>query len=260
MDFLPKLLAPAVLAAVALAALFAVTLRSRHRPSIVLAGAALLAYLVLATPLGSNLMVAPLEDYATRARDCDPLRPDAVVVVLAGGIGGEAKRGLDTTRLSAASLRRTMAAARLANRAPGLTFVLSGGLAIARDGAKGGDVRESDLMRALMMELGVQPERITLERESRNTWENATGTAKLLARESSRGQRAYLVTSAVHMPRAAATFRKAGVDVCPISVDRRVEPLAFPLALTPQPGALANSFAALHEIVGLVGYLVAGRL
>ncbi len=260
MEFLSKLLAPAVLVAGALAALFAATLRSRHRPGIVLAGGALLAYLVLATPLGSSLLVAPLEDHVTPARDCDPLRPDAIVVVLAGGMGGEAARGLDTTRLSAASLRRTLAAARLAHEAPGLAFVLSGGIAVAPGRAAAGDVRESDLMRALMVELGVQPERLVLERESRNTWENATGSAKLLARGPWQGRRTYLVTSALHMPRAAATFRKAGIDVCPLPADRRAEPLVYPLALTPQPGALENSFAALHEIVGLLGYAFAGRL
>ena len=260
MELLSKLLAPAVLAAAVLAALLALTLRSRRKPAAVLAGTVLLAYLGLATPAGSNLLVAPLENHATRARDCDPLRPDAVIVVLAGGMGGEAARGMDTTRLSASSLRRTMAAARLANRVPGLTFILSGGLAIAPGDGASVDVREADLMRALMVELGVDAARIALERDSRNTWENATGSARLLAREPLRGRSAYLITSAVHMPRAAATFRKAGVDACPISVDRRVEPVAHPLAFVPQPGALANSFAALHEIVGLLGYFVAGRL
>ena len=70
----------------------------------------------------------------------------------------------------------------------------------------------------------------------------------------------HLVTSAMHMPRAAASFRRHGVDVCPVPVDRRRLRPAAHEALIPQVTALDKSTAAYHEIIGYVAYWATGRL
>jgi uncharacterized SAM-binding protein YcdF (DUF218 family) len=64
----------------------------------------------------------------------------------------------------------------------------------------------------------------------------------------------------MHLPRAVATFRKAGIETCPIATDRRAEALEWQSAAIPNAQALLNSFTALHEVIGLLAYRVAGRL
>jgi len=257
MEILPKLVSPAVLIAWGLVALVVLAWRSGHRPSVAIAGATLLGYLALATPLGATALVAALEDATSRPARCDPMPREAIVIVLAGGMKGGVRAATEVTALSDWSVHRVLAATQVAREHPDAHFILSGGHV---RGPLAPGARESDLMRSLMIELGVDTERLTLERESRTTWENATGTARLIAGRGWQARPAYLLTNAMHMPRALASFRMAGIDACPISVDRRAEPLEFPGALVPNAGALSNSLAALHEVVGWAGYFAAGRI
>lgn len=63
-----------------------------------------------------------------------------------------------------------------------------------------------------------------------------------------------LVTSALHMRRAAATFRKAGIAVQPVACDFQAygEPRSF--SLFPSLHRLTLLSAYLHEQIGLLGY------
>ena len=70
---------------------------------------------------------------------------------------------------------------------------------------------EAQEARKLLIELGVDPSRITLEDASRNTDENARFTATLVRPQPK--QRWLLVTSAFHMPRSMGLFEKAGFNV-----------------------------------------------
>ena len=67
--------------------------------------------------------------------------------------------------------------------------------------------------------LGIARERLVLEDKSRDTFENATLTARLVNPKP--GERWLLVTSAWHMPRAMGCFRRAGVAVERWPVDYR---------------------------------------
>ncbi len=256
-SLLTPLVEPAALVAWALAALVVLAWRRRHRASLAISAVTLGAYLLLSTPLGASLLVGMLEEAAPRPARCDPMPPDAVVVVLAGGMKGGVREPTEVTALTDWSVHRVLAATQVAKALPGAQFVLSGGHVL---GPIAPGARESDLMRSLMVEMGVEAGRLTLERASRNTWENATETARLLAARGWQARPTYLLTSAMHMPRALATFRKAGIDACPIAVDRRSEPLEPSRAWIPGAGALRNSHAAAHEIIGLAGYFAAGRL
>jgi uncharacterized SAM-binding protein YcdF (DUF218 family) len=245
MELLARLADPPALFAGGLFLLVALAWRSRHRLTFALSGAVLLAYLAVATPIGANLWTGLLEDRVATHRGCEPLAPNAVA--------GDAVDP-DVTRLSASSLRRAMAAARIGRRHPAADFVVSGG------SPAGKPLREADLMGALMTEFGVGAERVQLERDSRNTWENATKSLQRIADRGWRARPVYLLTSAMHLPRATATFRKAGIEACPIATDRRGETLEWESAAIPNAQALLNSLTALHEVVGLLAYGAAGRL
>ena len=69
-----------------------------------------------------------------------------------------------------------------------------------------------------------------------------------------------LVTSGVHMPRAVAAFRKAGLDVTPAATDVHAGHPRFTslLDLLPDAGALARTTLAIKEIIGLCVYRYRG--
>ena len=104
-------------------------------------------------------------------------------------------------------------------------------------------------MLRFLADLGVPPEAILLEGRSRNTRENALYTAEILSAEGI--DRVLLVTSALHMPRALATFRAAGIDAEPAPTDFEVMPEpAHLMRWLPDAEALSDSTRALKEYVG----------
>lgn len=66
---------------------------------------------------------------------------------------------------------------------------------------------------------GVNPADIIIENRSRNTHENAELTKKILKKMGLEGEKHILFTSAFHMRRAKACFRKEGIDVLGFSTD-----------------------------------------
>ena len=101
-------------------------------------------------------------------------------------------------------------------------------------------------------------EELVLESESRNTHENAVFTARLFKEHGWRS--ALLVTSGMHMPRALASFRKAGLDPVPASTDI-VAPAggaggAF--AFLPSATALEITTRAIKELIGVAVYRLHG--
>ena len=80
-----------------------------------------------------------------------------------------------------------------------------------------GGPREADYVRPLWESFGIARDRIVLERDSRNTVENAIMTKALVNPKP--GERWLLVTSSWHMPRSVGVFRQAGFQVEPYPVD-----------------------------------------
>ena len=117
---------------------------------------------------------------------------------------------------------------------------------------------ESVLIGAMLRELGVPPEAIHLDEASRNTFENALQTRAIWNAQGFRS--GYLVTSASHMPRALAVFRRAGIPVDPSPTDFRVRLPLYDgiLDLLPEPAALGRTTAAIREMIGLAVYRMRG--
>ena len=89
---------------------------------------------------------------------------------------------------------------------------------------------------------GIDPSRLILETKSTSTYENAIFGAALVKPQAQ--DRWLLVTGALHMPRAMASFRKAGfhVEPWPIHDDAASE--------------LSLAASAMHEWIGLIAYRV----
>jgi uncharacterized SAM-binding protein YcdF (DUF218 family) len=178
--------------------------------------------------------------------------PDGIVV-LGGSIDADlsAERGVAVYR---GAVDRVIATAALALRYPKARIIYSGGSAnLISD-----DAKEADYATAVLESLGLPKERLTMERRSRNTRENAEFSRAIAAPKD--GERWLLVTSAYHMPRSIGLFRKAGFAVEPYPVDwhtgGRADLLTFsPLALD----GLARTDTGIREWMGLVAYRISGN-
>lgn len=126
--------------------------------------------------------------------------------------------------------RRFAEAGRLARLYPRLKVLLS---------------ERTDLVGALAkLGGGIDPSRVILETKSTNTYEDAIYCASLVRPTSH--ERWLLVTGALHMPRAVASFQKAGFQVEP-----------WPVYGTTSEASMVSS--AIHEWIGLIAYRLLGR-
>ena len=182
--------------------------------------------------------------------------PAADAIVLLGGALYLPVSPRVTAELSDAT-DRVLYAARLyrAGRAP--RIIVTGGNAFEQvDGVRA----ESWYVAELLAEWGVPPGAITIEENSRNTRQNALETKKILDRD--RIKTILLVTSAMHMPRALATFEGVGIDAIAVPVDYTVDAYRMPAILDMLPSAAAMAFNAqtLREYLGIAMYGFRGWL
>ena len=92
---------------------------------------------------------------------------------------------------------------------------------------------------------------------STNTYEDAIDSAAVPGVDVA--QPWLLVTSAWHMPRAVATFHKAGWNVTPYPVDYSTVP-SIPWTQYSLAEGVIRWRMVLHEYMGIVGYRVMGRI
>jgi uncharacterized SAM-binding protein YcdF (DUF218 family) len=174
------------------------------------------------------------------------------VVVLGGALEpAYVWQGHNQVALNDAAERMTVPIA-LLGRYPHLRLLFTGGEGeLFADGST-----EAERAKIFFDSMGVAPQRIVYESTSRTTYENAQFSAAISG--VNRAQPWLLLTSAWHMPRALATFRKAGWNVTPYPVDFRTGThtpwTQYSLARGAQKWHLA-----LHEWVGLLAYRLAGR-
>jgi uncharacterized SAM-binding protein YcdF (DUF218 family) len=203
------------------------------------------------SPLG-NWLLYPLE---ARFPPWDAARgaPDGIVI-LGGSIDPDlsAAHGVPIVKSAA---DRIIAAAELARQYPKARIVFSGGSSnLVSD-----DTREADYATRIFESLGVSRERLTMERQSRNTQENAQFSKAIAAPKD--GERWLLVTSAYHMPRSVGLFRKAGFAVEPYPVDWRTRGRADILRFSAfSIEGLEHTELAVREWIGLFAYRATGKI
>lgn len=214
-------------------------------------GLGLLALLLLGWSAPPDRLMHWLETWHAPASR-DGLAAYAGVVVLGGSFERAAlQRGRAQVQLNERAERLTEAVA-LAQAHPGLAVVFTGGCVDLGDGC----VAEAELAHRFFTHMGMAPGRVLYEAVSRTTHENAVFTAQLPGVDKARPW--LLLTSAWHMPRAIATFGKAGWNVTPYPVDfrtgRQTPWTQYSLAQGVRKWQLV-----LHELAGLLAYRLAGR-
>ena len=184
----------------------------------------------------------------------DPTTDDIVpavkwIVVLGGGNMSDPKIPV-TSQLSEAAMVRLIEAVRLHNRIPESKLILSGG-------GVSGLISEAETMPRIAKAIGVNQEDLVLETDSKDTEDQARLIKPIVGNEEF-----ILVTSAAHMPRSMALFKKLGMQPIPAPTNhltyesQGINPGSF----FPSSGGLRKVESALHEYLGLVWARLRGRI
>lgn len=209
-------------------------------------------------PIISDKLVSTLE---WRYFPLDPI-PTADAIVVLGGATAPASPPRPWVEVLEAG-DRILYGARLFNQKRAPKLILSGGR-ISWKGDR--TTSEADDMKQFAMAMNVPASAIVLEGDSLNTRQNAVNVKKILDEQSINS--VLLVTSAIHMPRSVAIFKKLGIDVIPAPTDYLVPTDAYEsvnstwqgriLSLFPESEAIDQFTRALKEYVGFTIYRLRG--
>lgn len=252
---LPQFVYPPGICAVLL--VLSLLLRKRAALARLLVATTLAIVFVTGTPYLPFYMVRALETWHLPPKEL----PAAQAIVVLGGGTKNAREPRRHPEVSEGG-DRVIHAARLYREGKAPLVVASGGAVPFFDA----EPEASDIVYFLEM-LGVPGDAILSETRSRNTLENAMETEKLLRDRGVR--RILLVTSAIHMPRAASVFEQAGFDVVPAPTDYTVTDndwkllfapslQTFLLGIVPSSSNVDLFNRALKEIIGMAVYRLRG--
>ena len=231
------------------------TRRQRTGKALVTVGMCALALLSYG-PI-SDALLAPLEykfePYKAEnySRDLSLKKGDKVKYVVVLGGGHSADPGIPvTSRLSDPSLKRLLEGIRIYRENPGSKLVLSGRGAFS-------SIPEARVAHDVARFLGVNEGDIILEPNSRDTKDQARLIRSIVGED-----RFVLVTSALHLPRSMALFRKLGMDPIPgpAEVPPKQKRGLTPRSFFPQTEALDRSSRAIHEYLGLIWARLRGQI
>jgi len=225
--------------------------KDRRKASAVFLGCAVLVLWVSSMPVVANALMGRLErDFpAVAVQDI----PASKCIVLLGGVIKPAFAPRTDVEINEA-VERVRIAARLFHARKGEVIVVAGGNLPWSPIA----VSEAQSIKTLLIEWGVPASSIVLEEASRTTRENGLNSMvlmDLLACDTT-----LLVTSAAHMKRSVAVFKKLGMAVFPVSADVRAiaDPKLTLLDFLPAADALKMTTDALREWLGQWVYEMRG--
>lgn len=173
-----------------------------------------------------------------------PLPPAQAIVILGGGTYFKAPEYGYQDTVNWLELARLRYGAKL-QRATQLPVLVTGGKPV------GNELAEAQQMREVLEQEFQVPVRWQ-EGESTTTYENALFSQKILQKEGINS--VYLVTHAMHMRRAADTFRRLGYQVVEAPTAFTTRYRTDVLAFIPNAAAMRNSQLFFHEIIGIVWY------
>ncbi len=217
-------------------------------------GAGLLLLTLSFLPSTATLLKRGLEhglavagSISTAQQEAD--QPKAIIVLAGDTVGNQREMGLlSGPQPGPLTMGRVRAAVAL-ERQTHLPILITGG-----NTSEGANI--SEMMRRVMIDdYAVNAEKLPsdwLDRNARDTWENADNAAAILRREGITS--AYLVTDAWHMRRAMIAFRHTLLHIAPapVAFTRPYRPNLSDFL--PRANALLETSYALHEWIGCAYY------
>jgi uncharacterized SAM-binding protein YcdF (DUF218 family) len=207
-------------------------------------GIAVGLFWLFSTPVFANSVVYLIENWRQYPELCDTQHDSRPLVVLGGGLDSY-RQSTSAYELLDRDTQLRVSRALEAATADSHFFLLGGGKP---------DRTLAKLMAALMHDRGIAASRITTESSSHSTVANASALRRLLPVEFTPA--ISLVTSALHIPRAAAVFERHGYVVCHIAADTQYTKAVFPVSLLPYISALNKSTLVMRELLAWTLYII----
>lgn len=113
-----------------------------------------------------------------------------------------------------------------------------------------------------LQQFGIDSSKIIIDNDSRNTYENAVITKRILD-SLHITEPVLMVTSAAHMYRAKKCYEKANVNFIAYPAHKISTPLRnynFEAWVVPNPGSMGRLQGLLHEWVGIIMYKITGKI
>jgi uncharacterized SAM-binding protein YcdF (DUF218 family) len=228
-----------------LAAAFCIAFRWK-RLGLVLGSLAGLLLAVAMSPLPFMALQAIEDQYP---RPPAPPHVDGILILGSGFDSALLKaRGAPQANAGAYRLVEGFIAAR---HHPEARVVFSGGSGVLG----GAQDSEAETARYVLVELGLDPARLTLEARSRNTYENILFSRQMVKPKP--GEVWLLATSAEHMPRAMAIARQLDWPMLPWPTDYITRPGRGGAWFS--SGGLGLADYAVHEWIGMMAYRLTGK-
>jgi uncharacterized SAM-binding protein YcdF (DUF218 family) len=237
-----------------LVGLFFLWFTKKQKLGKVLVSIGTLALFILSYPVIPNSLLAPLErkykPYTERSlqeKDRENTTYIKYIVILGGGHVSDQNLPL-TGQLSQETLIRLAEGIRIHRKCAKSKLIVSGG---------GDPVSNATLMAELAVELGVNTSDIIIESESRDTKDEARIIKEIVKKNAF-----VLVTSASHMPRSMAMFKRLGMDPVPAPTAHNVKatPGVSPGSFFPSAFHLRNAEKAVYEYLGIIWAKLRGQI
>lgn len=113
---------------------------------------------------------------------------------------------------------------------------------------------ESEMAKLFFLKQGLNLQNFIFEDKSRNTFENAMYTSKILKKHKEK--KWGLITSAIHMPRSMLAFKKNSIILHPIPTDYISGTSNIPWFSFSLVNGFNNWSKIIHEVVGIVYYKI----
>ncbi|MFH1727193.1 MAG: ElyC/SanA/YdcF family protein [Pseudomonadota bacterium] len=171
------------------------------------------------------------------------------VVVLSGG--GDFNRGLSANnQLFISTLARLIEGIRIVKKIPDAKILLSGG-------AGGSKYPSAMIMANTSLDMGIARERIVIEKKSNDTKDEAKLIKNIVGQE-----KIILVTSANHLPRSSALFKKVGVNHIPAPCDyfNNLGSQGFFYNMIPKARNMYKTKIAIYEYLGIAWAYLRGLI
>ena len=175
-------------------------------------------------------------------------KPELDAIILLGGGIVEGVSDISGTGIPSYDMSvRTMDAFRLYKRY-NLPIIISGGSI--------SEQKEADVVKRILLDIGVKPDKIITEDKSRDTVENALFVKDIFREKKFR--KGLLITSGYHLRRSELLFKAVGLDIYPhssglLSAKKKAY---FLYDFLPNIGELKKSAIFLKESIGLCFYFL----
>lgn len=213
-------------------------------------GAAIIFVFCGFVPVGPLIVIA-LESRTEIPRTL-PDRIDGIIV-LGGAVNAESSTILKQPQLNEWS-ERIFEMMRLSHTYPQAKVVYAGGAG----SLYGQSFKEADIVKDMLSNLEFPAQNFIFETKSRTSYENVINAKALTSPQV--GENWLLITSAFHIPRSVAIFKKQGWEVIPYPSgfieNGRVEAWQF----IDVSGNYWKLNVAAKEIMGIIAYKLSGRI